>query len=614
GVGKSGAAKKDEKKKLISRDLMHMMQISLAKFSSLEADEIFKKIILCDKEVLDSDTVMQFLMAEHLCNVPDNVAKLMGPYSKDWTGPDAASSQREIDPVELTKEDQIYLYTAYELHHYWKARMRALMLTRTFEPEYDEISAKLKQVVNVSESLRDSVKLMPVFGLILDIGNYMNDSNKQAVGFKLSSLARLGMVKDSNNESTLMDYVERVVRKQYPQYEGFQDDIGGVLACQKLNIEQLQTDAKKYIDNIKNVQQSLDAGNLSDPTKFHPDDRVSQVVQRHMKEARRKAEQLQLYLDEMNRVFDDILTFFGDDNKDDNARREFFGKLANFVQEYKKSHEKNMILEETWRRNEANMRRKQAGINAQAANSTTSPTSEAPPSPGSTGAMDALMEKLRAAAPQTRATREQRRRARLKDRHQVRVASGQKIPETGENLDEVNGGLLSPTATNEGSEDGHAPSEGGPEKEKSAGSGSAAGAGGVSEGEDIADRAANMLQGLRGDGEAPLSEAPTNGDSLRVRRRRESADDERSRRRARRRGGGATNSEPALAKEASIAEETEQPAAATVTSPTQEDAPKVTEPITDAEHEEAQVPSPPTTVVVPPSPTASERGKTNAGE
>ncbi|KAI7091935.1 hypothetical protein KC356_g222 [Hortaea werneckii] len=109
GVGKSGAAKKDEKKKLISRDLMHMMQISLAKFSSLEADEIFKKIILCDKEVLDSDTVMQFLMAEHLCNVPDNVAKLMGPYSKDWTGPDAANSQREMDPVELTKEDQIYL-------------------------------------------------------------------------------------------------------------------------------------------------------------------------------------------------------------------------------------------------------------------------------------------------------------------------------------------------------------------------------------------------------------------------------------------------------------------------------------------------------------------------
>nr|GFD56559.1 hypothetical protein [Tanacetum cinerariifolium] len=90
--------------------------------------------------------------------------------------------------------------------------------------------------------------------------------------------------------------------------EGFYDDIAGVLTAQKINIEQLQADAKKYIDNIANVQMSLDSGNLSDPKKFHPEDRVSQVVQRTMKEARRKAEQMQLYLDEMKRVFDDILT------------------------------------------------------------------------------------------------------------------------------------------------------------------------------------------------------------------------------------------------------------------------------------------------------------------
>ena len=62
--------------------------------------------------------------------------------------------------------------------------MRALLLTRMYETEYDEIHKKVKQVVDVSESLRDSVKLMPVFGLILDIGNYMNDSNKQAMGFQ----------------------------------------------------------------------------------------------------------------------------------------------------------------------------------------------------------------------------------------------------------------------------------------------------------------------------------------------------------------------------------------------------------------------------------------------
>jgi len=327
---------KEEKKSILQREFVHTMQISLAKFSQLESDEIVRMVIHCDKEILDNSNVMDFLHSEPMCIIPDNVDKGFAPYARDWTGRDALKeTAREQNPSELTKEDQVYLYTAYELHHYWKARMRALTMTRSYESDYNEIYAKIRQVIDVSESLRDSVKLMPVFGLILDIGNYMNDSNKQAVGFKLSSLARLGMVKDLNNESSLMDYVERVVRKQYPQYEGFTDDIAGVLTAQKINIEQLQGDAKKYIDNINNVQASLDAGSLSDPKKFHPEDRVSQVVQRSMKEARRKAEQMQLYLDEMSRVFDDIVTFFGDDNKDDAARREFFSKLANFVQEYK---------------------------------------------------------------------------------------------------------------------------------------------------------------------------------------------------------------------------------------------------------------------------------------
>lgn len=334
-IGKTGGIANREKKSVISRDLMHTMQIALAKFSSLDADDIVKMVIHCDREILDNEQVMDFFQKEDLCTIPDNVAKIMAPYSKDWTGADALGTTREQDPSELTREDQIYLYTAYELHHYWKARMRALVLTRTFEPEYDEISAKLKQVVDVSESMRDSVKLVGVFGTILDIGNYMNDPNKQAVGFKMSSLARLAMVKDTNNELTLMDYIEKVVRHQYPECEGWTDDVSGVLTARKLNIEQLITDAKKYIDNISNVQASLDAGNLSDAKRFHPEDRVSQVVQRSMKEARRKAEQMQLYLDEMRRVYDDILTFFGDDNKDENARREFFGKMAGFVQEYK---------------------------------------------------------------------------------------------------------------------------------------------------------------------------------------------------------------------------------------------------------------------------------------
>jgi cytokinesis protein len=471
-------------------------------------------IIHCDASVLDNQVVMEFLQKDDLCNISDNVSKQMALYSRDLTGPDAKSLERDQDPSELTRQDQIYLHTAFELHHYWKSRMRALWLSKNFEVDYEELHERLTQVVMVSESLRDSVSLMNVLGLILDIGNYMNDANKQARGFKLSSLARLGMVKDDKNESSLADLVERIVRSQYPEWEGFFDDIAGVVTAQKVNVEQLQTDAKKYIENIRNVQMSLDSGNLSDPKQFHPEDRVSQIVQRCMKEARRKAEQMELYLDEMLKTFKDIMLFYGEDPTDENARRDFFAKLANFLMEWKKSREKNVQLEEMRRRNEASMKRKHAAQKGAAAVA----LGDGSPSPTSTGAMDSLLEKLRAAAPQARDQRDRRRRARLKDRHQVRVASGQQIPDLSE-IPEAEGGLQDTDQPMD--EDGNpvvspalsTPREG--------------------DDDDVADRAAALLQGMRGD---PDDDADKR-ESLRQARRQTAEEERRLRRRRREKAG-----------------------------------------------------------------------------
>lgn len=143
--------------------------------------------------------------------------------------------------------------------------------------------------------------------------------------------------------------------------------------------------------------------------------------------------------------------------------------------------------------------------------------------------MDSLLEKLRAAAPQARDQRDRRRRARLKDKHQIRVASGQAVPDLGDLArgrgegDEAEKKGIS----SESRESGDTTAEGAEEMPA------------ISEGEDVAERAASVLQGLRGDGEADSKSSSRDG-SLRVRRRRESADDERRNRR-RRRGAGSSS-------------------------------------------------------------------------
>lgn len=161
------------------------------------------------------------------------------------------------------------------------------------------------------------------------------------------------------------------------------------------------------------------------------------------------------------------------------------------------------------------MRRKQAAVNPLSPTALSS-DSDAPKSPASTGAMDDLLQKLRAAKPEARDQRDRRRRARLKDKHQVRVASGQKIPELGVNMEdesivEGEGGesILSPTSEADTEMTGTA---------APAPTGDA----------DVADRAAAMLEGLQG------GSSLNKDGSLSVRRRRESADTERQRRRNRR--------------------------------------------------------------------------------
>jgi cytokinesis protein len=144
--------------------------------------------------------------------------------------------------------------------------------------------------------------------------------------------------------------------------------------------------------------------------------------------------------------------------------------------------------------------------------------SDAPKSPASTGAMDDLLQKLRAAKPEARDQRDRRRRARLKDKHQVRVASGQKIPELGINVEDE---AAKDSEGNEDTKNILSPTSDVTDTDAPAIATTSADA-------DIADRAAAMLEGLQG------GSSLNKDGSLSVRRRRESADTERQRRRNRR--------------------------------------------------------------------------------
>lgn len=223
----------EKKKEFLDSGIVKSIQISLSKYSSIPASQVVTKIVSCDKDMLDNSAIMDFLQRDELCNITDSLSKNLGPYSVDWTEPGADGKKREADPNDLRREDLIYLETAFNLHHYWKSRVRALALTRSLDPDYTDLQRKLHQVVRVSETVRGCKAFQDVLALILQMGNYMNDTAKQVSGFKLGTLNRLVNVKDDKNQRTFMDYVEMTVRKKFPQLQGFIDELHESMSLEK---------------------------------------------------------------------------------------------------------------------------------------------------------------------------------------------------------------------------------------------------------------------------------------------------------------------------------------------------------------------------------------------
>ncbi|KAI5791537.1 hypothetical protein FPQ18DRAFT_260087 [Pyronema domesticum] len=417
----------EKKKEFLDSGLVKAFQIALSKYAAIPPMQLVSKILNCDKDMLDNSAIMDFLLRDELSVISDNLTKNLTPYAVDWTEPGADGKKRDADPEELRREDLIYLETAFNLHHYWKSRVRALALTRSLDPDYTDIQGKLNQVVRVSDTVRNCKAFQDVLQLILNMGNYMNDTSKQVTGFKLGTLTRLVNVKDDKNQRTFMDYVEMTVRRKFPDLEGFVDELHECLQLEKADVDHFAQQAQKFIGNVHAVQSSVDMGNLSEPKKFHPNDRVLQIVLPVLPEARKKAEYLKDYLDAMNKTYADLLTYYGEDPNDENSRKRFFKLISDFVKNYKASHSKNLELEDEEKRRE---KRQQIAAQTQAKQAARNNPLAATDTQG-TGAMDALLNKLRAAGPTSRDKREARRRARLRQNGAVRAASITTDPQVG---------------------------------------------------------------------------------------------------------------------------------------------------------------------------------------
>lgn len=333
----------------VPREAAHQFGIYLHMYNHLSAEDLIAKILRCDKEIVENTSVLDFFTSDTFNEFSEVKYRGFLPYAEEY-GNKESKPQKPV--TELTRIDKVFL-VIYNMRKYWKSRSRALLVTQTFRKDYKDLHYKLTLIDEALDAIRTSEHLRNVFGIILQVVNFMNDESKQTQGFKLDTLQRLKFLKDNSNTMTFLHYVEIIVRNKFPLWGSFVDDLLALHSVQKLSIEQTEKDCQEFDRNISNVLTSLEKGNLSDESLFHPDDKVLNTITRPLREARTKSSNLMLTLKRITEKYDSMMVYFDENPKDAESRNAFFSKFAAFTSQFKQVHIENVQREEEERAYEA---------------------------------------------------------------------------------------------------------------------------------------------------------------------------------------------------------------------------------------------------------------------
>lgn len=150
------------------------------------------------------------------------------------------------------------------------------------------MSSKLNKLDLAIDSLKTGELLVQVFDVIRVVGNFMNDDNKRAQGFKLSTLNRLKFLKGNNNRTTFLHHIEKLIRNHFPELCGFIDQLEAITKVTTLDIENLERECQDFGKKIENSILSIDKGNLRKVGEINSSDKVIEVVKPLLEKAEKK--------------------------------------------------------------------------------------------------------------------------------------------------------------------------------------------------------------------------------------------------------------------------------------------------------------------------------------
>ncbi|SCM25602.1 formin 1, putative [Plasmodium chabaudi chabaudi] len=213
-----------------------------------------------------------------------------------------------------------------------KQRLESHYFALSFKENYENTLTPLENILESCEAIKGSTKLFTILFTILNVGNTLNYGDPQrgnALGFKLTTLAKLNDIRSSTKPvKTLMQYICEVIYEKSPETLQIIDE----LRC----IESVVRTDKQIIDSLlqKLKMGSTKIKNVIELAKKNPQDPLYDALNEFYFSVEPKIEELEQFYNQTLSVFKDIALYLGYKEKEvANVQiQDLFKELWKFIQ------------------------------------------------------------------------------------------------------------------------------------------------------------------------------------------------------------------------------------------------------------------------------------------
>ena len=327
--GSGGGAKKEKKEKkelieFIDGKRSYNVSIGLARFKMKNAD-IKLAVLEMNEDVFNVDKLYKLIS---LAPTPEEVTQC-----QEYEGPEEDLAVCERFFNQFRNMDNV------------KERLQIWAYKMTFNEEYSDHERKVKLLMNMTQTIRESKGFKMTLATILACGNFINGGTKKGGkhGFELETLQKIGAYKTTDAKMSILGYIFKFLRQNYPNSLEWMDEMSTLPDVIRVETDNLDSEITKMDKDLEKVKGLLPDDKSHDDEKKDNDDdddddhddqhkdKFNEVMSSFYIDANSKVQQLIKNFNETIQNVQELAKFYGEKVKPSQFKvEEFFGIFNEF--------------------------------------------------------------------------------------------------------------------------------------------------------------------------------------------------------------------------------------------------------------------------------------------